>query len=97
MVSGLIILSGIATVPLEVPRDAGPLGLALATEFVPSSTQPPILVQPRVGHGSEMQELFASLAPSIQALLVTRDQTVYAGSFGLGIYTSSSRGESWST
>ena len=95
-VSGLIILLWMATVPLEAPRDASPLGLALATEVVPSSTQPPILVQPRLGHGSEMPELFASLAPSIQALLVTRDQTVYAGSFGLGIYRSNTRGESWS-
>ena len=34
-------------------------------------------------------------APSIQALAVARDQSVYAGSFGMGVFRSQDRGRSW--
>ncbi|MFQ5931138.1 MAG: hypothetical protein ACE5MM_01890 [Nitrospiraceae bacterium] len=47
-------------------------------------------------HGESSLEMFPWLTPSIQALTVTRDQSVYAGSFGMGIFRSNTRGESWS-
>ena len=47
-------------------------------------------------HGRSSVEMFPWLTPSIQALAVAKDHTVYAGSFGMGIFRSSSRGESWS-
>src|SRR5439155_4033332 len=34
-------------------------------------------------------------APSIQALVVSRDQSLYAGSFGMGVFRSHDRGASW--
>src|SRR5262245_26776443 len=34
-------------------------------------------------------------APSIQALTTTGTQTVYAGSFGMGVFRSENRGQSW--
>ena len=37
----------------------------------------------------------AGQAPSIQALAVAKDRTVYAGSFGMGIFKSETLGKSW--
>ena len=34
-------------------------------------------------------------APSIQALTTAGTQTVYAGSFGMGVFRSENRGQSW--
>lgn len=34
-------------------------------------------------------------APSVQALAVTKDHVLYAGSFGMGIFRSDNRGDSW--
>lgn len=50
-----------------------------------------------VQHGSDgrSQTPVFSTAPSIQALLVTKTHTVYAGSFGLGVFRSDDRGQSW--
>jgi len=46
-------------------------------------------------HGPPFREPTFRPAPSIQALAVSRDQSVYAGSFGMGIFRSQDRGESW--
>ena len=48
---------------------------------------------PRV-HGQPSGEE-KSFSPSIQALTVTHDGILYAGSFGVGIFRSEDRGESW--
>lgn len=48
-------------------------------------------------HGSPSQQLPISAAPSIQALTVDKNHTVYAGSFGMGIFRSEDRGRSWSS
>ncbi len=46
-------------------------------------------------HTSPGQETVAQSAPSIQALMVTKNHVVYAGSFGQGIFRSRDRGGSW--
>jgi photosystem II stability/assembly factor-like uncharacterized protein len=46
-------------------------------------------------HGLAPQAHQPISAPSIQALAVAGNQTVYAGSFGLGVYRSDDRGRSW--
>ena len=37
----------------------------------------------------------AAFSPSVQALAVTKDGVLYAGSFGMGVYRSENRGTSW--
>ena len=46
-------------------------------------------------HGGTSQGQLPASAPSIQALVVTKDRTVYAGSFGMGVFRSEDRGQSW--
>ncbi|MFM8552603.1 MAG: hypothetical protein ACKOCD_09930 [Nitrospiraceae bacterium] len=46
-------------------------------------------------HETPLEQVPASPAPSIQALAVGKDQAVYAGSFGQGVFRSQDRGKSW--
>ena len=41
------------------------------------------------------QPFAMNMVPSIQAMTVDQDQTVYAGSFGLGVFRSTDRGATW--
>jgi Tat protein translocase TatC len=63
---------------------AFPTSLALAGDLPQLKTPAP--------HGQEVVPMFA---PSIQAIAVGKDQTVYAGSFGAGLFRSSDRGATW--
>jgi photosystem II stability/assembly factor-like uncharacterized protein len=45
--------------------------------------------------GGPAPEGFMQGAPSIQAMTVVGEQTVYAGSFGMGVFRSDDRGHSW--
>ncbi|MGQ0812424.1 MAG: hypothetical protein ACT4OO_14535 [Nitrospiraceae bacterium] len=51
--------------------------------------------RPSQRHGSADEQVQAQPAASIQALTVVGRETVYAGSFGLGIFRSDDRGRSW--
>ncbi len=46
-------------------------------------------------HDAPSAQLPVSPAPSIQALAVAKNHTVYAGSFGMGVFRSDDRGRSW--
>ena len=46
-------------------------------------------------HGGASQGQALASAPSIQALVVTKDRHVYAGSFGMGVFRSGDQGQSW--
>ena len=46
-------------------------------------------------HGGGTDGKPMASAPSIQALVVTKDRHVYAGSFGMGVFRSEDRGQSW--
>ena len=46
-------------------------------------------------HGAPEEQLPISPAPSIQALAVSKKHTVYAGSFGMGVFRSEDQGRSW--
>lgn len=48
------------------------------------------------GHGNPFQREGA-FAPSIQALAATDEGTIYAGSFGSGIFVSSDHGDTWTS
>lgn len=50
---------------------------------------------PRGGHPDTPLDPVLRQAPSIQALAVVHDRTVYAGSFGMGVFRSDSRGNGW--
>jgi len=56
----------------------------------PAAAPPAAGQHPGLPSGSELRP-----APSIQALAVAHDKTVYAGSFGMGIFRSDSHGKSW--
>ncbi len=60
----------------------------LASRLHPTSNIP--LLHP---HGSSQTQ--EATAPSIQTVLVTPDGTVYAGSFGLGLFRSRDKGQTW--
>ncbi len=47
------------------------------------------------GHPDAPPDPSLRQAPSIQALAVVHDRTVYAGSFGMGVFRSDSRGNGW--
>ena len=49
---------------------------------------------PRI-HGDSSTEDPQAFAPSIQTFAVTEDGVVYAGSFGMGVFRSENRGQSW--
>lgn len=51
----------------------------------------------RKPHGHGLPEGFTPPAPSIQALTTAGSQTVYAGSFGMGVFRSDDRGSSWTS
>ncbi len=77
-------------------RGAGPLhalvfclvALSLPAGF--SAAAPSSDTHPAFTAGPELQP-----APSIQALAVAKDRTVYAGSFGMGVFKSETLGKSW--
>jgi photosystem II stability/assembly factor-like uncharacterized protein len=46
-------------------------------------------------HPKESHEPWKGDAPSIQTLVVTPDGLLYAGSFGMGLFRSADRGQSW--
>ncbi|RMH37605.1 MAG: hypothetical protein D6690_02185 [Nitrospirae bacterium] len=48
---------------------------------------------PSPGHGGMGHGV--PFAPSIQAMAITPDEVVYAGSFGMGVFRSSDKGQSW--
>jgi len=48
------------------------------------------------GHPNPFQRE-GSFAPSIQALATTQDGTIYAGSFGLGVFLSKDHGNTWTS
>ena len=65
-----------------------------------AAVMPAITVMAAGPPASEKHPAFPSTpelraAPSIQALAVAKDRTVYAGSFGMGIFRSESLGKSW--
>lgn len=47
------------------------------------------------GHGTPSQGPLMTFAPSIQALVVSNSGVVYAGSFGMRVFRSDDRGETW--
>jgi len=61
---------------------------SLPLSWYPASNVP--LIHP---DGSDIP--WQGAAPSIQTLVVTPDGTVYAGSFGMGLFRSTNRGQSW--
>ena len=72
------------TIPVCVSLVAPMLGPATADELGLS------------GRGSAVNAPGPMMTPSIQALATVGPDTVYAGSFGLGIFRSDDRGRSWS-
>jgi photosystem II stability/assembly factor-like uncharacterized protein len=48
-------------------------------------------------HDAPLEQVPVSPAPSIQALAVGKDQTLYAGSFGQGVFRSHDQGKSWAS
>ena len=46
-------------------------------------------------HGGASDGQPRASAPSVQALAVTKNRNVYAGSFGMGVFRSMDRGRSW--
>lgn len=67
------------------------LATVIALPAVSPAAAPPTAEQhPGLPSISELRP-----APSIQALAVAHDKTVYAGSFGMGIFRSDSHGKSW--
>lgn len=66
--------------------------VGVAAFAIPALAAAPPAAGPHAGlpSGSELRP-----APSIQALAVAQDKTVYAGSFGMGIFRSDSHGKSW--
>ena len=46
-------------------------------------------------HSKSPDSSWQGAAPSIQTLVVTQDGIVYAGSFGMGLFRSTNRGQSW--
>ena len=46
-------------------------------------------------HGGGQDHPWQGAAPSIQTIEVTPDGTVYAGSFGMGLFRSTDKGETW--
>lgn len=67
-------------------------GMTVSTFVSASALDGPVrTVSP--GHSGSGHE--APFAPSIQALAITSDEMVYAGSFGMGVFRSSDKGQSW--
>jgi len=52
------------------------------------------VMQQTQGHG---QEFWMESSPSIQAMAVSQEGDVFAGSFGMGIFRSTNRGETWTS
>lgn len=68
------------------------LGFA-QTHVLPSSVYP-VSNLPSL-HSQTPDSSWQGAAPSIQTLVVTPDGIVYAGSFGMGLFRSTNRGQSW--
>ena len=60
----------------------------------PSSSEYPTANLPLL-HQKDSEEPWQGAAPSIQTLVVTPDGIVYAGSFGMGLFRSTDKGQSW--
>ena len=60
----------------------------------PSSSEYPTANLPLL-HPKDSEEPWQGAAPSIQTLVVTPDGIVYAGSFGMGLFRSTDKGQSW--
>lgn len=56
-----------------------------------------LLAVEQTPHENRLLEGLARTAPSIQALTTAGAQTVYAGSFGMGVFRSDDRGSSWTS
>jgi len=67
---------------------------ALAGTRPHSSSEPPLSNLPLI-HPHESQRSRQGAPPSIQTLVVTADGSVYAGSFGMGLFRSTDKGQSW--
>ncbi|MGH7206232.1 MAG: ligand-binding sensor domain-containing protein [Nitrospiraceae bacterium] len=72
------------------------IGSGGAQDLVRDVEQVPAVDRPQQEHGAQPRESGVQSVPSIQALTVVGTQTVFAGSFGLGVFRSDDRGESWS-
>ena len=46
-------------------------------------------------HPKDSNEVWQGAAPSIQTIVVTPGGVVYAGSFGMGLFRSTDKGQSW--
>ncbi len=72
------------------------LGSAETGQSSPSSNEAPQeLHRVQGGHGFPFGEPGMRMVPSIQALAAVGERTIYAGSFGLGVFRSDDRGLSW--
>jgi photosystem II stability/assembly factor-like uncharacterized protein len=70
-----------------------PVVAARSAEIFPPHAGMPI-AEPE-GRGPSDFPIPLPASPSVQALMVTRERTVYAGSFGLGVFRSDDRGATW--
>ena len=72
--------------------------LSMQISFAEMRTLPSFLYQvstlPSL-HSKSPDRPWQGAAPSIQTLVVTSDGIVYAGSFGMGLFRSTNRGQSW--
>jgi len=61
---------------------------SLPSSWYPTSNLPSL-------HSKSPDRSWQGAAPSIQTLVVTPDGIVYAGSFGMGLFRSTNKGQSW--
>ncbi len=76
------------------------LSVLLGSQIGLSEIRPPNASESRSSnlplvHPKNTDEPWQSAAPSIQTLAVTPDGVVYAGSFGMGLFRSTDKGQSW--
>lgn len=79
---------GVSTLLLLIPQ------IAISKTRTPGSSGNPASNLPLV-HPGESGQPWQGAAPSIQTLVVTPDGIVYAGSFGMGLFRSTDKGQSW--
>jgi photosystem II stability/assembly factor-like uncharacterized protein len=79
--------------------------LAMAVAWLVAALSPGLAEEAQIGlvgdrvqqrQSDQSQEQAFPTAPSVQALAVAKDHVLYAGSFGLGVFRSDDRGDSWS-
>jgi photosystem II stability/assembly factor-like uncharacterized protein len=73
------------------------LAVASAGLLMAGGAADPIQASERFRHppNESAADTVLGVAPSVQALAVTKGHVLYAGSFGLGIFRSDNRGDSW--